>query len=157
ATARRIVDSFDAGRAAMGIGADASLRDIGSQMEARRQKLAFAQRDLRILETLRLNLDLEQARKSDAEARSRIARAQERYGRALKLVAACQALHDATRRAASETLDLRLERVLPLMSELYRRLRPHPFWTDIEYSIRGDVRRFLKLQVGDNLNPQFIF
>jgi len=54
-------------------------------------------------------------------------------------------------------LDLRLERVLPLMSELYRRLRPHPIWGDIEYKIRGDVRRFLKLQVGNELNPQFIF
>src|SRR5205085_9139648 len=44
-----------------------------------------------------------------------------------------------------------------LMSELYRRLRPHPIWSDIEYKIRGDVRRFLKLQVGNELNPQFIF
>jgi chromosome segregation protein len=43
------------------------------------------------------------------------------------------------------------------MSELYRRLRPHPIWLDIEYSIRGDVKRFLKLQVGDDLNPQFLF
>src|SRR5271165_1023739 len=43
------------------------------------------------------------------------------------------------------------------MSELYRRLRPHPIWGDIEYKIRGDVRRFLKLQVGDELNPQFVF
>ena len=68
-----------------------------------------------------------------------------------------QALHDAARRAAAETLDRRLERVLPLMSELYRRLRPHPWWSDIEYSIRGDVRRFLKLQVGEELNPQFLF
>ena len=43
------------------------------------------------------------------------------------------------------------------MSELYRRLRPHPVWNDIKYSIRGDVRRFLKLQVGEELNPQFLF
>jgi hypothetical protein len=43
------------------------------------------------------------------------------------------------------------------MVELYRRLRPHPIWQDIEYSVRGDVRRFLRLQVGDRLNPQFIF
>jgi len=43
------------------------------------------------------------------------------------------------------------------MSELYRRLRPHPVWQDIEYSIRGDVKRFLKLQVGEELNPQFLF
>lgn len=68
-----------------------------------------------------------------------------------------QALHDAARRAAGEILDRRLERVLPLMSELYRRLRPHPVWWDIEYSIRGDVRKFLKLKVGDELNPQFLF
>ena len=43
------------------------------------------------------------------------------------------------------------------MSELYRRLRPHPVWDDIEYSVRGDVRRFLKLQVGGGVNPQFVF
>jgi chromosome segregation protein len=47
--------------------------------------------------------------------------------------------------------------VLPLIAELYRRLRPHPVWEDIDYKIRGDVRRFLRLQVGDELNPQFIF
>jgi hypothetical protein len=35
--------------------------------------------------------------------------------------------------------------------------RPHPVWRDIEYSIRGDVRKFLKLKVGDELNPQFLF
>ena len=71
--------------------------------------------------------------------------------------AIASALHDAARRAGSETLDLRLDRVLPLMAELYGRLRPHPVWQDIEYSIRGDLRRFLSLQVGDGLNPQFLF
>jgi chromosome segregation protein len=43
------------------------------------------------------------------------------------------------------------------MAELYKRMRPHPIWQDIEYSIRGDVRRFLKLQVGNQINPQFVF
>lgn len=43
------------------------------------------------------------------------------------------------------------------MAELYGRLRPHPVWQDIEYSIRGDLRRFLSLQVGAGLNPQFLF
>jgi chromosome segregation protein len=45
----------------------------------------------------------------------------------------------------------------PLLNELYQRLRPHLNWREIEYSIRGDVRRFLSLKVGDNLNPQFVF
>jgi hypothetical protein len=56
------------------------------------------------------------------------------------------ALHDAACRAAGETPDRRLDRVLPLMFELYRRLRPHPVWRDIEHSIRGGgaVRRILE-------------
>src|SRR3546814_499337 len=96
-------------------------------------------------------------KQEESRANERRAAAQERTGRARKAEASAQALHDAARRAAGETLDRRLDRVLPLMSELYRRLRPHPIWRDIEYSIRGDVRRFLKLKVGDELNPQFLF
>jgi len=61
------------------------------------------------------------------------------------------------RRTANEAAERRLERVLPLIAELYQRLRPHPVWEEIDYKIRGDVRRFLRLQVGDGLNPQFIF
>src|SRR3546814_21018997 len=110
-----------------------------------------------IRETVRLNAELEQAKKEESRANERLAASQGRTGRARKAEGAAQGLHDAARRAAGETLDRRLDRVLPLMSELYRRLRPHPIWRDIEYSIRGDVRRFLKLKVGDELNPQFLF
>lgn len=91
------------------------------------------------------------------EARQAHSTAEQRLGLARRAESRAQALHTAARRAASETLDRRLERVLPLMAELYRRLRPHPVWEEIDYKIRGDVRRFLKLQVGNELNPQFIF
>jgi DNA repair exonuclease SbcCD ATPase subunit len=116
-----------------------------------------ARRDLRVLDTLRFNEALESAQTSFADANSRVARAQEAFGTAQRAHTTAHALHDATRRASAETLEQRLERVLPLMAELYRRLRPHPIWNDIEYSIRGDVKRFLKLKVGDDLNPQFLF
>ena len=116
-----------------------------------------AEVDLRVVETLRFNQLLEGAQRAETSAKSRVEKAQERFGKARKAEASAAALHDAARRAAAETLDRRLERVLPLMAELYRRLRPHPVWSDLEYSIRGDVRRFLKLQVGDGLNPQFMF
>lgn len=152
-----IVNSFDEERDAQGIAADATVEQITTRETELRQSLDAAQKDMRILETLRLNVDLERAQHAENEAKSRLTRAQERFGRARKAGAGAQALHDAARRAASETLDRRLERVLPLMSELFRRLRPHPVWNDIEYSIRGDVRRFLKLQVGEELNPQFLF
>jgi len=152
----RVVQEFDQERRARGVAAG-----TGDQIAARaaslRQSLDAARKDLRILETLHLSGELERAQRSESDAKNRLLRAQERFGRARKAEVTAQALHDAARRAAAETLDRRLERVLPLMSELYRRLRPHPVWSDIEYSIRGDVRRFLKLQVGEELNPQFLF
>lgn len=61
------------------------------------------------------------------------------------------------KRTRGEVIDERLAALSPLLSELYQRLRPHADWRSIDYSIRGDVRRFLSLKVGDNLNPQFVF
>src|SRR3546814_16016260 len=100
-------------------------------------------------ETVRLNGELEQAKQEESRANERLAAAQARTGRARKAEASAQALHDAARRAAGETLDRPLDRVLPIMSELSRRLRPHPTWRDLEYSSPGTFRRFLKHQVGN--------
>ena len=155
-TSQITVQTFDQERRLQGV-ADASGDQITTRAAHLRQSLDGARRDLRILETLSLSDDLERAQRVEIDAKNRLLRAQERFGRARKAEGTAQALHDATRRAAAETLERRLERVLPLMSELYRRLRPHPVWNDIEYSIRGDVKRFLKLQVGEELNPQFLF
>ena len=113
--------------------------------------------ELRIIDTVGVGRLLSRASEEEAVARDQVARAEARLGRARLSETGAKAIYDAARRAAAETLDQRLDRVLPLMSELYQRLRPHPIWTDIEYSIRGDVRRFLKLQVGDEINPQFVF
>ena len=151
------VQDFDRDLRALGFRPDAGRERVSEQIAVLRRSLDVAQRDLRVLDTLRLNVELERVQRAEADARGRLARVQERFGRARKAEAAAQALHDAARRAAGETLDRRLDRVLPLMAELYKRLRPHPIWTDIEYSIRGDVKRFLKLQVGEELNPQFLF
>jgi recombinational DNA repair ATPase RecF len=136
---------------------DATQKDVAALTTARRANLDTARHAIRILGTLAQNVQLERATTKLSEARQRLSRAQERAMRSRQVEVAAAALHDATRRAAGETLDLRLQRVLPLMTELYGRLRPHPFWQDIEYSVRGDVRRFLSLQVGDGLNPQFLF
>ncbi|RYD26008.1 MAG: hypothetical protein EOP89_07960 [Lysobacteraceae bacterium] len=110
-----------------------------------------------MLGTVTQNRQIEDGTAQLEDARARLGRAQDRAGQARRSEGIASALHDAARRAGSETLDLRLERVLPLMAELYGRLRPHPVWQDIEYSIRGDLRRFLSLQVGSGLNPQFLF
>ena len=141
----------------LGVGSKASVDDLDRRAADLRVSLEGAQRDLRVLDTLRLNTELNKSLQAQQVAKERLARGQERFGRARKAEATAAALHDAARRTAAETLDLRLDRVLPLMAELYQRLKPHPVWQDIEYSIRGDIRRFLSLKVGDGLNPQFLF
>ena len=46
---------------------------------------------------------------------------------------------------------------MPLLRELYRRLRPHADWVEIESDFGGKVRGSLNFTVGDGHNPQFLF
>jgi hypothetical protein len=154
--AKARVRDFDERLATLSL-AGAKLGDIErrlSALEADRQAIAA---DLRLIDTISLDRAVARATADQDNAKERIARAEARLGRARLAETRAKAIYDAARRAAAETLDQRLDRVLPLMSELYKRLRPHPVWTDIEYSVRGDVRRFLKLTVGGDVNPQFVF
>jgi chromosome segregation protein len=150
-------EKFERDLERIGLAPGVAREDVIQRIEEFRSALEVVQRDLRIVGTLRFSTELEKSRRLEADIQLRLGRAQEKFSRARKAEATAHALHDAARRAAAESLDRRLDRVLPLMAELYRRLRPHPIWRDIEYSIRGDVKRFLKLQVGDELNPQFLF
>lgn len=72
-------------------------------------------------------------------------------------VTAAKVIDRSVKSVSGELIDERLAQISPLLNELYQRLRPHFDWRSIEYSIRGDVRRFLSLRVGDGLNPQFVF
>lgn len=74
-----------------------------------------------------------------------------------RALATAKAIDRGVRSISGEIIDERLAQISPLLNELYQRLRPHHDWRSIEYSIRGDVRRFLSLKVGDGLNPQFVF
>jgi ABC-type cobalamin/Fe3+-siderophores transport system ATPase subunit len=46
---------------------------------------------------------------------------------------------------------------MPLLEELYRRLRPHTDWMEIGSDFGGKVRGSLNLTVGDGHNVQFLF
>ena len=124
------------------------------RLDGERQAIAS---DLRLIDTISLDQAVMRASRVRGAADEEVKRAEATLGRARVAEARAKSILDAARRAAAETLDQRLDRVLPLMSELYRRLRPHPVWDDIEYRVRGDVRRFLRLQVGRDINPQFVF
>jgi DNA repair exonuclease SbcCD ATPase subunit len=61
------------------------------------------------------------------------------------------------RRVSREALEERLASLNPLLSELYARLKPHVDFAEIKYRMRGDVKRLLRLEVGDGFNPRFTF
>ena len=136
---------------------DTTLESLTKNIDELKSEWANIAAQIKILDTITLNQVLTKALQVNKDAKDQVERAEARLGRFRLAEMRAKAIHDAVRRATAESLDQRLERVLPLMSELYKRLRPHPIWDDIEYSVRGDVRRFLKLQVGSDVNPQFVF
>jgi len=155
--AERLISEFEERLGDNGLLPDVSADDLRDHYVRLRAILDTARKDYQTIQTVGRTSELERAVHAESLAREAYARAEEKLGVARRAESRAQTLHNAARRASGEVLSRRLERVLPLMAELYRRLRPHPVWSEIEYRIRGDVRRFLRLQVGDELNPQFIF
>jgi len=82
---------------------------------------------------------------------------------AAKLVAADKALEAAhqidnsAKTVANQILTEQFDTVMPLLKELYRRLRPHANWAEIESDYGGKIRGSLNFTVGDGYNPQFLF
>jgi recombinational DNA repair ATPase RecF len=63
----------------------------------------------------------------------------------------------AAKSVPNEILVEQFETVMPLLKELYRRLRPHSDWTEIGSDFGGRVRGSLNFTVGEGYNPQFLF
>ncbi len=112
---------------------------------------------LRVLDTLSFNSLLEASIRDRKSAEADVKELEMDLAKARRAESRAKSLHNAARRAVNEALDDRLDLIGPLLADLYRRLRPHTSWRDIDYKIRGDVKRFLRLEVGEGLNPQFIF
>lgn len=98
----------------------------------------------------RASIQFEEKRFVDREAERALSKAKQREADAKEL-------YDAVRKAANDALNQRLDRILPLITELYARLRPNPNFQEISYKLRGELRRHLSFSVGDDINPQFVY
>jgi len=94
---------------------------------------------------------------------SRVAASRERSEQqAAKLAAAERAnetarqINAAAQTVANQILTEQFDTVMPLLKELYRRLRPHTDWSEIDSDFGGKVRGSLNFLVGDGYNPQFL-
>ena len=74
-----------------------------------------------------------------------------------KAVEVTRQIKNAATTVANEVLTEQFDTVMPLLKELYRRLRPHTDWREIETDFGGKVRASLNFTVGDGKNPQFLF
>lgn len=90
---------------------------------------------------LRSQLDEETAKMTGAERAVEIARQ----------------IDNAAKEVANQILTEQFDTVMPLLKELYWRLRPHTDWQEIEIDFGGRVRASLNFTVGDGRNPQFLF
>jgi chromosome segregation protein len=74
-----------------------------------------------------------------------------------RAVEASTQIDNAAKAVANQILTEQFDTVMPLLKELYQRLRPHTDWREIETDFGGEVRASLNFTVGDGRNPQFLF
>jgi chromosome segregation protein len=141
----------------LNLGEPVNLERLDEEVDTLSRELASIESAAAVVDASRLSgrlaemqTDIEATRKHSQRADSDA----QRYSRGLSALAE---FRKAILRTNHEILDERLAAISPLLDELYRRLRPHMEWHTIHYEVRGDIRRFLNLFVGEDLNPQFIF
>ncbi len=131
--------------------------EVAQRIFEENSSLVDIENALRVLDTLSFNSMLEESIRDRKSAENHVKELEIDLAKARRAESRAKSLHNAARRAVNEALDDRLDLIGPLLADLYRRLRPHTSWRDIDCKIRGDVKRFLRLEIGEGLNPQFIF
>jgi DNA repair exonuclease SbcCD ATPase subunit len=126
-------------------------------ISAERDRLIDLERALLVLEASQAVSRMSSIESNISALRAEIEKLAQAVSQSQNAVTAAREIERSVRRVSAEIIDERLAQISPLLNELYQRLRPHADWRTIDYSIRGDVRRFLSLKVGDGLNPQFVF
>jgi DNA repair exonuclease SbcCD ATPase subunit len=74
-----------------------------------------------------------------------------------RAVESSRQIENAATTVANQILTEQFDTVMPLLKELYKRLRPHTDWTEIESDFGGKIRGSLNFVVGNGYNPQFLF
>lgn len=126
-------------------------------VRAERSRLIDLERSVLTLETSQAVVRVTELEARLETMRGTVDTSADRLAKAQSAAATAKSLERAVKRTNAEMVDERLSIISPLLNDLYQRLRPHSEWRNIAYHIRGDVKRFLSLTVGSDLNPQFLF
>ncbi len=130
---------------------------VSAQISANRTELTEVER---ALATVNASRSIEQVRSLELElhgVRQKVASAEQRLSKCRSASNQSKEALATIRRVQGEYVSEQLAQLEPLMLELYQRLRPHIDWPEVRYRLRGDVRRMLSLEIGQGLNPSFMF
>lgn len=130
---------------------------LEGHLEANRDRLINVERALLVLEASQSISRMASIQKTIEGLREELDKLADAVNHSKAALSHARDIERSVKRVSAEIIDERLAQISPLLNELYQRLRPHADWRTIDYNIRGDVRRFLSLRVGDGLNPQFVF
>lgn len=121
------------------------------------ERTASIERALFVLESSSLQDQLSALSKQVEQLRAEIDIEEARLVRSQRAADLAKQLYHAAQSVSNQVLVEQFETVLPLLKELYLRLRPHAEWREIETDFGGKVRASLNFVVGDGKNPQFVF
>jgi chromosome segregation protein len=136
---------------------ESNLKILGENMESSRISLSRLEEAIAILEASRAFERLVQLENELRMAREEADEVSKRVTLLVDIQDKVKSAQNTINRISGEIVDEQLSEMSPLLSEIFIRLRPHVDWKEVNYRLRGDVRRFLSLTVGDNLNPSFLF
>jgi len=123
----------------------------------RREETASLEQALSILEASSAADRIASSETRVANFRTASEAEQAKLNTAERALEVAKQIDKASKVVANELLTEQFDTVLPLLKELYLRLRPHAEWREIETDIAGHVRASLNFTVGDGKNPQFLF
>jgi chromosome segregation protein len=131
----------------------------------RAEELIFAEEERavgveRALATLETSIAIDRVKALEVRIASLRARSEleaARLSAASRAVEAAHQIDTAARTVANQILTEQFGIVMPLLKELYKRLRPHAEWSEIESDFGGKVRGSLNFLVAGGHNPQFLF
>lgn len=135
------------------------LDPASAQMELIKEQeaLVVAERTLSVLESSGAVERITSLEARISELRIRNEAEASRLSAAERALEIARQIDAASKTVANEILTEQFDTVMPLLKELYRRLRPHANWAEIESDFGGKIRGSLNFVVGNGYNPQFLF
>ncbi len=140
-------------------GIESNLKELHKVIESARISLSKLEQAVVILEASKAFEKVVELERELTLAKEEGDKISQRIALVTKIQERVRLAQNTIQRISGEIVDEQLSEMSPLLSEIFVRLRPHVDWKEVNYRLRGDVRRFLSLNVGGelNLNPSFLF